>query len=195
MGKDRLWAQQNYLSQRSLQHASSVRAQLTTLLDKLGVDVSLSCRPQKEPLLKAIATGLFFNAARLVIGKSDVVNVNDSKVALPNFKASSKFSDRYNSTNKKVLLSSSASSAGGDSVDASAPYRTIKGGQPVHIHPSSVLFSGSARSLPSHVVYSELLITSKKYMRGVTVVDGSWLIQLAPSSKQDTDDISSVQKT
>ena len=139
-------------------------------------------------MLKALATGLFFNAARLVVGKTgDTLNsssnvTSDSKVALPNFKATSKFSDRFNTKNKTVLLSSQSSSAG-NSTDATAPYRTTKGGQPVHIHPSSVLFSGSSRSLPQHVVFSELLITSKKYMRGVTVIEGGWLAQLAPHQR------------
>lgn len=172
----------NFLSQRSLLHANSVRSQLTLLLEKVGVDATSSCRPEKEPLLKALAVGLFFNAARLVVGKTDASNTNDSKVMLPNFKATSKFSDRYNSTNKKVLLSSNAIS--NSSTDTTAPYSTLKGGQPVHIHPSSVLFSGSARSLPQHVVFSELLITSKKYMRGVTIIDSSWLIQLPPQKRQ-----------
>lgn len=63
-----------------------------------------------------------------------------------------------------------------------APYRTCRGGQPVHIHPSSVLFSSlSGRKLPDYVVYAEVLITSKQYMRGVTAIEGAWLPELVPS--------------
>ena len=63
-----------------------------------------------------------------------------------------------------------------------APYSTIRGNQPVHIHPSSVLFSNpSGRKLPEYVVFAELLITTKHYMRNVTAVDGSWLMELAPN--------------
>jgi HrpA-like RNA helicase len=63
-----------------------------------------------------------------------------------------------------------------------APYSTMRGNQPVHIHPSSVLFSNpSGRKLPEYVVFAELLITTKHYMRNVTAVDGSWLMELAPN--------------
>jgi HrpA-like RNA helicase len=63
-----------------------------------------------------------------------------------------------------------------------APYSTIRGNQPVHIHPSSVLFSNpSGRKLPEYVVFAELLITTKHYMRNVTAVEGSWLMELAPN--------------
>ena len=70
-----------------------------------------------------------------------------------------------------------------------APYKTLRGGQPVHIHPSSVLFSGpTTRSLPAFVVYSELLITSKQYMRGVTAIEGAWLTELVPEMFRGRDD-------
>jgi len=47
----------------------------------------------------------------------------------------------------------------------------------VHIHPSSVLF----REKPSFVVFNELVETSKRYMRGLCVVDPLWLIEACPS--------------
>jgi hypothetical protein len=37
------------------------------------------------------------------------------------------------------------------------------------------------RKLPDYVVYAELLITSKQYMRSVTAIEGSWLHEAAPS--------------
>ena len=55
--KDARWAAQNYLSQRSLNHATSVRNQLSALLTKIGVDVSLSCAPEKIPFLKCLTAG------------------------------------------------------------------------------------------------------------------------------------------
>ena len=64
-----------------------------------------------------------------------------------------------------------------------APYTTIRGGLPVHIHPSSVLFNVQGmhgRELPECVVYAELLITSKHYMRTVTKIESSWLTELLP---------------
>lgn len=51
------------MNQRSLLHALSVRDQLATILKQLGIDVTLSCKPAKEPVLKCIAQGLFLNVA------------------------------------------------------------------------------------------------------------------------------------
>ena len=68
-----------------------------------------------------------------------------------------------------------------------APYQTVRGAQPVHIHPSSVLFSApSGRQLPEYVVYAELLITPKHYMRSVTAVDGAWVAAAMPSFFKST---------
>jgi hypothetical protein len=61
-----------------------------------------------------------------------------------------------------------------------APYRTLRGLQPVHVHPSSVLFNTANKKLPEYLVYAEMLITSKQYMRNVSVVDGAWLTELYP---------------
>jgi len=62
-----------------------------------------------------------------------------------------------------------------------APYRTVRGLQPVHVHPSSVLFNTANKKLPEFLVYAELLITSKQYMRNVSAVDGAWLTELYPT--------------
>ena len=49
-------------------------------------------------------------------------------------------------------------------------------GQPVYLHPSSALFNKN----PEWVVYHELLMTTKAYMRNVMIVDAKWLLKLAP---------------
>ena len=91
----------------------------------------------------------------------------------------------YNNDNSKTNSNKNNNSAriGKIFIDSSAaPYQTVRGNQPVHIHPSSVLFSNpSGRKLPEYIVYSELLITTKHYMRNVTAVDGSWLMEVAPN--------------
>ncbi|KAJ9551285.1 hypothetical protein OSB04_015330 [Centaurea solstitialis] len=60
--------------------------------------------------------------------------------------------------------------------DPQEGYRTIVENQPVYIHPSSALFQRQ----PDWVIYHELVMTTKEYMREVTVVDPKWLVELAP---------------
>lgn len=55
-------------------------------------------------------------------------------------------------------------------------YKTVRSGQEVYIHPSSVLF----RVNPKWVVYHSLVSTDKHYMRNVIAIDPSWLTEAAP---------------
>lgn len=57
-------------------------------------------------------------------------------------------------------------------------YKSIKKQQSVHIHPSSVLFR--VKPPPKLLIYNELILTSKEYMRNVMVINESWLQELAP---------------
>ncbi|KAI7725650.1 hypothetical protein M8C21_001675, partial [Ambrosia artemisiifolia] len=60
--------------------------------------------------------------------------------------------------------------------DPQEGYRTIVENQPVYIHPGSALFQRQ----PDWVIYHELVMTTKEYMREVAVVDPKWLVELAP---------------
>ncbi|KAI3898080.1 hypothetical protein MKW92_049883, partial [Papaver armeniacum] len=60
--------------------------------------------------------------------------------------------------------------------DPQEGYRTLVDNQPVYIHPSSALFQRQ----PDWVIYHELVMTTKEYMREVTVIDPKWLVDLAP---------------
>ena len=55
-------------------------------------------------------------------------------------------------------------------------YKTVKSQQPVLIHPNSSLFEPK----PRWVLYHELVLTTKEYMRGVIEIDPKWLLELAP---------------
>merc|ERR1711915_462371 len=55
-------------------------------------------------------------------------------------------------------------------------YVALDSGQHVHIHPSSVLF----RRKPELVTYTEMVATSKTYIRGLTVVSEDWLTEHQP---------------
>jgi ATP-dependent RNA helicase DHX8/PRP22 len=60
--------------------------------------------------------------------------------------------------------------------DAQEGYKTMSDGQPVYIHPSSTLFQKN----PDMVLYHELVLTTKEYMRGVMAIDAKWLVEVAP---------------
>ncbi|KAG8369525.1 hypothetical protein BUALT_Bualt14G0022600 [Buddleja alternifolia] len=60
--------------------------------------------------------------------------------------------------------------------DPQEGYRTLVENQPVYIHPSSALF----HKQPDWVIYHELVMTAKEYMREVAVIDPKWLVELAP---------------
>lgn len=60
--------------------------------------------------------------------------------------------------------------------DRQGGYRTIVDNQPVYMHPASALFQRQ----PDWVIYHELVMTTKEYIREVTVIDPKWLVELAP---------------
>ncbi|KAM7267907.1 hypothetical protein ACFE04_010073 [Oxalis oulophora] len=57
-------------------------------------------------------------------------------------------------------------------------YRTTKHPEIVYIHPSSGL--ATVRVAPRWILYSELVLTRKEYMRQVTEIKKDWLVEIAP---------------
>uniref|UniRef100_A0A6G1S622 RNA helicase n=1 Tax=Aceria tosichella TaxID=561515 RepID=A0A6G1S622_9ACAR len=55
-------------------------------------------------------------------------------------------------------------------------YRTIKKNQSVHIHPTSALHD----TVPRWVVFNEIKLTTREYMRNVSEIEPSWLVEVAP---------------
>lgn len=55
-------------------------------------------------------------------------------------------------------------------------YKVFKSNFSVSIHPSSYIF----KQEPDTVLYDQLVLTSKEFMRNVTVIDRDWLPKLAP---------------
>ncbi|KAL9243279.1 hypothetical protein vseg_017186 [Gypsophila vaccaria] len=64
-------------------------------------------------------------------------------------------------------------------------YRTVKHPQTVYLHPSSGL--AQLEPLPRWVVYHELVLTTKEYMRQVTELKPEWLVEIAPHYYQMKD--------
>ncbi|KAK9248795.1 P-loop containing nucleoside triphosphate hydrolase protein [Lipomyces tetrasporus] len=55
-------------------------------------------------------------------------------------------------------------------------YRTVKTSQTVYIHPSSVLY----KKKPKWILYHELVLTSKEFMRNCMPIEPSWLLEVSP---------------
>lgn len=67
--------------------------------------------------------------------------------------------------------------------DPQEGYRTLVDQNPVYIHPSSALFNKN----PEWVIYHELVLTTKEYMRNIMVIEAKWLTELAPAFYKPAD--------
>ena len=129
-------------------------------------------------MLKCLAFGLFLQSAiRKMPGQISKANAwEDQKRSGFN---------GMNSSAKSSIATSGRLILATQQAESASAYVTMRGGQIVHIHPSSVLFGASGGGskkdrLPQHVVYAEQVITSKSYIRYVSRIEGDWLAELRP---------------
>jgi len=61
-------------------------------------------------------------------------------------------------------------------LQANGSYSTVRDRQTLYLHPSSVVF----KHPPDWVVFHEVMLTTKEYMRDVTAIDPFWLSEIAP---------------
>lgn len=80
----------------------------------------------------------------------------------------------YNKVRKAIVSGFFMHAAKKDPLDG---YKTLTEGQLVYIHPGSSLFQKN----PEWVVYHELVLTSKEYMREVIHIEANWLVEFAPN--------------
>ncbi|TIB66987.1 hypothetical protein E3P77_01948 [Wallemia ichthyophaga] len=73
-------------------------------------------------------------------------------------------------------------------------YRTLKTNQTVHIHPTSSAFN--MQPPPRHMLFYELVLTSKEYMRQIMPIQSSWLAEVAPHyfTSQDLQDLNTSNR-
>lgn len=69
--------------------------------------------------------------------------------------------------------------------DPQEGYKTLVEGQPAYIHPSSALFNHQ----PDWLIFHNLVLTSKEYMRENLVIEPKWLCDLAPRFYKKADPI------
>ena len=152
------WCQRNFISGRALARAFHVRAQLRRLCARpaeqhgLGMDVTTSCGRDDVRFLKCVAAGLFLQAASRI-------KVDDS-------------SERRQHANRNGGRS-------GQVLSSRGRYRTKMGNEVVAVHPTSTMFN--RQPAPACVVYTELVVTKKTYIRGVTQIREEWLHEVAPN--------------
>ena len=79
----------------------------------------------------------------------------------------------YNKVRKAVCAGYFTNAAKKDPQEG---YKTMVEGNPVYIHPSSALFNKN----PEWLIYHELVLTTKEYMRHVMTIEPKWLVELAP---------------
>eukprot|EP00954_Amorphochlora_amoebiformis_P005353 422420-Amorphochlora_amoeboformis.AAC.1 len=61
--------------------------------------------------------------------------------------------------------------------DPQEGYKTLVEGQPVYVHPGSALFNRQ----PDWLIYHQLVLTSKEYMRSCMTIEPKWLVEVAPN--------------
>jgi hypothetical protein len=70
------------------------------------------------------------------------------------------------------------------------------GSQDVYIHPSSSLYlafersKSKQKSLPKYVIFAEILITTKHYMRYLSVLDENWIDELNIPLRRNQNEVS-----
>jgi len=155
------WCKAHYLNCKALQRARHVRRQLCEIFEKnLHLDTSVRCTPRKEPFLRCLASGLHMNLARRV--------------------------DR--------TLSATDTLRGIGMQAKGTAFKIESSNEEVYVHPSSALFAviqeqtmrqktrksrGKDRhdvslSKIEYCVFTDVMETTKKYMKNVVVIDKDW---------------------
>jgi HrpA-like RNA helicase len=170
------WCDSNFVQQRSMQRARSIRRQLVSLGQRLGLippvddadelpglrrderqdhysSLSTAFPGSAADVGKALAAGFFFHAARLDKGGEYRTFGPEARTV-------------------KIHPSSSLYRPPVDPKAASS-----KGARPSHAHFSS---DAALTPPPAFVIYHELVRTSDEFMREVSEVQPEWLIELAP---------------
>ncbi|KAJ8451447.1 hypothetical protein Cgig2_017838 [Carnegiea gigantea] len=162
-----MWCYENYVQVRSMRRARDIRDQLEGLLERVEIEPTSSLN-DLEAIKKAITAGslrmpsfcsLFLSFDEL----KDATSVN----CLPDYLLTFAFA-----TPASGFFPHSAR------LQKNASYGTVKHPQTVYLHPSSGL--AQVEPLPRWVIYHELVLTTKEYMRQVTELKSEWLVEIAP---------------
>ena len=67
--------------------------------------------------------------------------------------------------------------------DPQEGYKSLVENQTIYIHPSSALFNKN----PEWIIYHDLILTTKEYMRNILTIEPKWLVELAPNFFKQSD--------
>lgn len=134
--------------------AHNIRNQLKELLQKMNINCDSSCNGKKESFVRCLANGLPLNIAMLATSMDTAIG--------------NRMRGGGDSKDNNVFFN-----IGSHNSSSSSYYQTLRGGQLVHIHPSSSLFG--LKEKPKFIVFAELIETSKLYMRNCTEIDAKYL--------------------
>lgn len=148
------WCKRNFISGRALVRAHDVRQQLAEICnrgsDSNGLDIDISASCEEDSVKFLMCT-----CAGLFLQSAsrlkNAVEINKE------------IREQMKTKNDKNIR---------------GKYKTKIGGKEVSIHPTCSIFGRSPA--PSCVVYCELQVTKRAYIRGVTQIKEEWLGEVAP---------------
>jgi HrpA-like RNA helicase len=147
------WCQQNFVSGRALARALSVRLQLQQLCERSTVQNGLGLDINTS-YGKDRERFLKCIASGLFLQAASRIPVDNS-------------------------IDDHSKGRSGQIISSRGRYRTKVGNVNVSVHPTSSMFN--RQPAPKCVVYTELVVTKKSYIRGVTQIREEWLTDVAPN--------------
>ncbi|KAJ8451438.1 hypothetical protein Cgig2_017829 [Carnegiea gigantea] len=162
-----MWCYENYVQVRSMKRARDIRDQLEGLLERVEIEPTSSLN-DLEAIKKTITAGsLLMPSFCSWFLSFDELKDTTSVQCLSEYLFTFAFA-----TPASGFFPNSAR------LQKNGSYRTVKHPQTVYLHPSSGL--AQVEPLPRWVIYHELVLTTKEYMRQVTELKPEWLVEIAP---------------
>ena len=147
------WCQQNFVSGRALARAFSVRLQLQNLCER--------------------------STAQNGLGLDVHTSYGQDRERFLKCIASGLFLQAASRIPTENINDDPSKGRSGQIISSRGRYRTKIGNVNVSVHPTSSMFN--RQPAPKCVVYTELVVTKKSYIRGVTQIREEWLTDVAPN--------------
>ena len=157
------WCFENFVQARSMRRTQDIRQQLLGIMDRYKQDV-VSCGKSYQRVCKAIVSGFFSHAAKKDPQEGYKTLTEGTPVYI--HPSSALFNH-----NPEWYGNACASPASRGLRVTAQPHASGPGAPANRCTPVA----------PSRVIYHELVLTTKEYMREVLAVDPKWLAEMAPT--------------